>query len=154
MAMRMDNSCCCRKNKNILYIIRLMPSWTYYALIIRVLVALCTRTFFQPDEYFQSLEPAHHLVFGYGHLTWEWLSPRPIRSIIYPALNVPIYWLLKITGLSESVIGDWLLVSDFFVEKAKLRLHNGSDFMPKNPSRSVSGRYRYLACQTLVHCVG
>jgi GPI mannosyltransferase 3 len=99
-----------------------MQSWTYCALIIRVLVAFCTRTFFQPDEYFQSLEPAHHLVFGYGHLTWEWLSPRPIRSIIYPALNVPIYWLLKITGLSESVIGDWLLVSDFFVEKAKLKL--------------------------------
>ena len=88
-----------------------MQTWTYCALIFRVLVAFCTRTFFQPDEYFQSLEPAYHLVFGYGHLTWEWLSPQPIRSIVYPALNVPIYWLLKITGLSESAIGDWLLVS-------------------------------------------
>jgi GPI mannosyltransferase 3 len=100
-----------------------MQSWTYCALIIRVLVALCTRTFFQPDEYFQSLEPAYHLVFGYGHLTWEWLSPQPIRSIIYPALNVPIYWLLKFTGLSESaILGDWLLVSELLHRPAKLKI--------------------------------
>src|SRR5882762_4658639 len=60
------------------------------ALVVRVSVALCTRTFFQPDEYFQSLEVAHRVVFGYGALTWEWLSPRPIRSILYPALNIPL----------------------------------------------------------------
>ncbi|KAJ7940407.1 glycosyltransferase family 22 protein [Mycena leptocephala] len=81
------------------------------ALLVRVLIALCTSTVFQPDEYFQSLEPAHHLVFGYGHLTWEWLSPRPIRSILYPALNVPIYWLLKVTGLDTlGTLGDWLVI--------------------------------------------
>ena len=39
------------------------------ALAVRVAIALATRTFFQPDEYFQSLEVAHHAVFGYGHLT-------------------------------------------------------------------------------------
>ncbi|KAF8163512.1 glycosyltransferase family 22 protein [Crassisporium funariophilum] len=89
-----------------------MPLSTYAVLTIRVLIALCTRTFFQPDEYFQSLEPAHHLVFGYGHLTWEWMAARPIRSILYPALNVPIYWLLKVTGLSETeLLGDWLLIA-------------------------------------------
>ncbi|KAJ7632894.1 glycosyltransferase family 22 protein [Roridomyces roridus] len=79
----------------------------YYAVLTRVFIALFTATVFQPDEYFQSLEPAHHLVFGYGHLTWEWLSPRPIRSILYPALNVPVYWILKTTGLDAS---DWLLI--------------------------------------------
>lgn len=41
------------------------------ALAVRVLIAVLTRSFFQPDEYFQSLEVAHHLVFGYGALTWE-----------------------------------------------------------------------------------
>ncbi|KAJ6497068.1 glycosyltransferase family 22 protein [Mycena vitilis] len=82
------------------------------ALSVRILVALCTSTVFQPDEYFQSLEPAHRLVFGYGHLTWEWLSPRPIRSILYPALNVPIYWFLKTTGLDTLVtLGDWLVIA-------------------------------------------
>lgn len=79
------------------------------ALLIRVAVALLTRTFFQPDEYYQSLEPAHHIVFGYGALTWEWFTS--IRSVLYPALNVPVYALLKATGLAEtSVLGDWLLV--------------------------------------------
>lgn len=89
----------------------MQPS-TKLALTIRVLIALATSTFFQPDEYFQALEPAHHLVFGYGHLTWEWLSPHPIRSFIYPALNVPIFWLLRVTRLADSVyLGDWLLAS-------------------------------------------
>ena len=90
-----------------------MRASTYLAISIRVLVALCTRTFFQPDEYFQSLEPAHQLVFGYGHLTWEWLTAHPIRSIVYPAINVHVFWILKITGLAESKrIGEWLLVGE------------------------------------------
>ncbi|KAG1754395.1 glycosyltransferase family 22 protein [Suillus lakei] len=69
------------------------------ALLLRVAVALSTQGFFQPDEYFQALEPAHHYVFGYGHLTWEWVSPVPLRSIIYPALNIPPFWLVKTLGL-------------------------------------------------------
>lgn len=83
-----------------------MRRTTAIALALRIVIALSTRTFFQPDEYFQSLEPAHHIVFGYGQLTWEWLMPRPIRSVVYPSLNIPIYWLLRVTGLDES----WLLV--------------------------------------------
>ena len=72
------------------------------ALAVRVAIALAPRTFFQPDEYFQSLEVAHHAVFGYGHLTWEWLAPRPIRSVLYPALNIPAYWLLKTLELDQT----------------------------------------------------
>ncbi|KAI5899481.1 glycosyltransferase family 22 protein [Schizophyllum commune H4-8] len=71
------------------------------AVTVRILVALLTRTSFQPDEYFQALEPAHDLVFGYGHLTWEWLTPNPIRSILYPLLNVPVFWILKAAGLDS-----------------------------------------------------
>lgn len=82
---------------------------------IRIGIAVLTRTVFQPDEYFQSLEPAFRVVFGHGHLTWEWLSQNPIRSIIYPALNIPVYWLLKATGLAHTGwLGDWLLVSISF----------------------------------------
>ncbi|GJE90740.1 glycosyltransferase family 22 protein [Phanerochaete sordida] len=76
------------------------------ALGVRIAIALLTRTFFQPDEYFQSLEVAHHLVFGYGHLTWEWLTPQPIRSILYPALNVPVYYALKVLRLDGT---EWLI---------------------------------------------
>ncbi|KAH9901522.1 glycosyltransferase family 22 protein [Cubamyces lactineus] len=77
------------------------------ALAVRIGIALATSTFFQPDEYYQSLEVAHHLVFGYGQLTWEWLAPKPIRSIVYPALNVPIYWLLKVLGLDQTPALIW-----------------------------------------------
>ncbi|KAG9318561.1 Alg9-like mannosyltransferase family-domain-containing protein [Chiua virens] len=53
----------------------------------------------RPDEYFQAIEPAHKYVFGYGHLTWEWVNPEPLRSMLYPALNIPVYWVLKVSGL-------------------------------------------------------
>ena len=81
---------------------------TYFLLGVRIAFAVLTRTYFQPDEYFQALEPAHYAVFGYGHLTWEWLTPRPIRSIIFPAVYIPLYWLLKITTLDRF---DFLMVS-------------------------------------------
>lgn len=35
-------------------------------------VPLLSQTMFQPDEFFQSYEPAHSMVYGTGYLTWEW----------------------------------------------------------------------------------
>jgi phosphatidylinositol glycan class B len=70
--------------------------------IIRPLLAVLTQTFFQPDEYFQALEPAHHAVFGYGHLTWEWIAEPPLRSLAYPALWIAVYYVLEITGLDST----------------------------------------------------
>lgn len=72
------------------------------AIAFRVYNALATYTFFQPDEFFQSLEVAHRMVFGYGKLTWEWQPITAIRSPAYAALYVPIYWLLQRTGLDET----------------------------------------------------
>jgi phosphatidylinositol glycan class B len=41
----------------------------------RILNALTVRTFFQPDEYFQSLEPAWQMAFGKGSGAWiTWVS--------------------------------------------------------------------------------
>ena len=41
----------------------------------RILNALTIRTFFQPDEYFQSLEPAWQMVFGKNSGAWiTWVS--------------------------------------------------------------------------------
>jgi Alg9-like mannosyltransferase family len=79
------------------------------AICLRIAVALLSVTYFQPDEYFQSLEPAHHLVFGYGHLTWEWRIRPPIRSIFFPMLFTPVYWLLKVLGLDETYLLVWVL---------------------------------------------
>ncbi|KAI0040325.1 glycosyltransferase family 22 protein [Auriscalpium vulgare] len=120
-----------------------MRTTTALALAVRILAALFTRSFFQPDEYFQSLEPAHHLVFGYGHLTWEWRAPAPIRSFLYPALNVPVYWALKVLRLDDTRLLVW----------APKLLHGvlaaGTDVGVREVARRVLGE-RYVAATFFV----
>lgn len=80
-----------------------MLSWGVALGAAHALGALATsRTFFQPDEYWQTLEIAHRIVFGYGYQTWEWRGEAPIRSVVHPALFVPLYAVLKETGLDSS----------------------------------------------------
>lgn len=44
-------------------------------LVFRFINALCVRTFFQPDEYFQALEPAWQMAFGNQSGAWiTWVS--------------------------------------------------------------------------------
>lgn len=90
---------------------------------IRILNALCTRTFFQPDEHYQTTEIAHRIVFGYGFKSWEWhgashalprpaqsyagaavenLLQGPIRCILHPLLFVPGYALLRLARLDHT----------------------------------------------------
>lgn len=78
----------------------------------RILNALTIRTFFQPDEYFQSLEPAWQMVFGEDSgawITWVCLAPsqrlkcsqltavqewqNALRSAIHPAIFATVYYL-------------------------------------------------------------
>ena len=48
-----------------------------FLLAFRVLNALCVRTFFQPDEYFQALEPAWRMAFGEESGAWiTWVCDR------------------------------------------------------------------------------
>lgn len=77
-----------------------LPS-SIWALVIafRVFNALSVTTFFQPDEFFQSLEVAHNFVFGYGYLTWEWRER--IRSFFHPAIFAAVYKLLSVLGLAS-----------------------------------------------------
>ena len=70
--------------------------------LFRIANALLVQTFFQPDEFFQSLEVAHERVFRYGWLTWEWQSENAIRSPLYPLLFVPGYWLVQKLGLEDT----------------------------------------------------
>ncbi|KAK4153673.1 glycosyltransferase [Chaetomidium leptoderma] len=56
-------------------------------LFFRFINALCVRTFFQPDEYFQALEPAWSIAFGGDSgawMTWEW--QHQLRSSLHPAI--------------------------------------------------------------------
>lgn len=43
-------------------------------------------TQFDPDEFWQGLEPAHLLTFGRGFLTWEWAPGIQIRSWLHPLI--------------------------------------------------------------------
>ncbi|CAJ0577511.1 unnamed protein product, partial [Mesorhabditis spiculigera] len=53
-------------------------------LAFRVFAVYLVRSWFVPDEYFQSTEVAHHWLFGTGHLTWEW--DVGLRSALHPLL--------------------------------------------------------------------
>ncbi|KAI9854641.1 MAG: glycosylphosphatidylinositol anchor biosynthesis [Vezdaea acicularis] len=77
-----------------------------FLIAFRILNALSVRTFFQPDEYFQSLEPARALAFGEDSgawITWEWR--HQLRSAIHPVIFAAVYkiasWLAAILQLSQ-----------------------------------------------------
>ncbi|KAI9818073.1 MAG: glycosylphosphatidylinositol anchor biosynthesis [Pycnora praestabilis] len=87
------------------------PPWRNILLFLiafRILNALSIRTFFQPDEYFQSLEPAWQMVFGEDSgawITWEWR--HQLRSSIHPAVIAAVYYI-------TSTLADLLDVSPRF----------------------------------------
>ncbi|WXC49010.1 glycosylphosphatidylinositol anchor biosynthesis [Fusarium graminearum] len=61
-------------------------------IVIRLINAWWIATFFQPDEFFQSLEPAWNLAFGSqsgAWLTWEW--QHQLRTSLHPALFAGVY---------------------------------------------------------------
>jgi hypothetical protein len=55
--------------------------------VFRIINALCVSTFFQPDEYFQALEPAWQIAFGRQSGAWiTWVRrvhccPSPSRVL-------------------------------------------------------------------------
>ncbi|KAL4096336.1 hypothetical protein PRIC1_009696 [Phytophthora ramorum] len=63
--------------------------------------ALFVRTSFNPDEYWQSTEVAHRLVFGYGYLTWEWQEDAQLRGFAHPALFAGLYKFLELLNLDS-----------------------------------------------------
>ncbi|XP_015436872.1 PREDICTED: GPI mannosyltransferase 3-like [Dufourea novaeangliae] len=66
-------------------------------LVWRLSSVFLVQTTHVPDKYWQSLEVAHHLAFGYGYLTWEWTAN--IRNYIYPFLISIIYRILALISL-------------------------------------------------------
>ncbi|WVQ71180.1 hypothetical protein IAR50_000705 [Cryptococcus sp. DSM 104548] len=100
-----------------------------YALItpflIRTLLHLSLpQTYFQPDEFYQALEPAHQKVFGDGYLSWEWNDlPRGsmgqgvaeqwwdqvvvggrMRGWLWPGVFTGVYEVLKRTGIDQGAM--------------------------------------------------
>ncbi|KAF2441939.1 glycosyltransferase family 22 protein [Karstenula rhodostoma CBS 690.94] len=85
-------------------------------LAFRIVNALTLRTFFQPDEFFQSLEPAWQLAFGHSArawITWEWTAQ--LRSSLHPELFAVVYKLAAelaaFCGLSPPAKAELLLAA-------------------------------------------
>lgn len=64
----------------------------------RVINSLIVVTYFNPDEYWQSIEVAHSIVFGTGHRTWEWQPDAQIRSYLHPGTFAIVYKALQLVG--------------------------------------------------------
>ncbi|XP_043934886.1 GPI mannosyltransferase 3 [Protopterus annectens] len=65
-----------------------------FTVAVRVVNCFLVQTSFVPDEYWQSLEVAHRMVFNYGYLTWEWTEG--LRGYSYPLFFATIYKILHI----------------------------------------------------------
>ncbi|XP_078237112.1 GPI alpha-1,2-mannosyltransferase 3 isoform X2 [Pogona vitticeps] len=76
------------------------------AVATRLLNCFLVQSSFVPDEYWQSLEVAHRMVFGYGHLTWEWAEG--LRSYLYPLLFASIYKALQLLQEDRVQLLIWL----------------------------------------------
>ena len=74
---------------------QLVKLWVV-VMIFRLVNGWLVKSSFDPDEYWQSMEVAHHFSFGYGHLTWEW-SER-IRGTLHPLIFSGIYSTLQWVG--------------------------------------------------------
>ncbi|KAI9375146.1 Alg9-like mannosyltransferase family-domain-containing protein [Aspergillus egyptiacus] len=63
-----------------------------FLIAFRLVNSLTVRTFFQPDEFFQSLEPAWKIAFGENQgpwITWEW--EHQLRSSLHPLIFAAVY---------------------------------------------------------------
>lgn len=68
--------------------------------VVRLLSVFLVQTYFVADEYWQCLEVAHKIVFGYGYLTWEW--SQQIRGYLHPLLVALVYKILYLFNVDSA----------------------------------------------------
>ncbi|KAL4928974.1 putative glycosylphosphatidylinositol-alpha 1,2 mannosyltransferase [Aspergillus undulatus] len=117
----------------------------------RLLNALTIRTLFQPDEFFQSLEPAWKLAFGEDQgawITWEW--EHQLRSSLHPLNFATVYSLADLVaqtiGLSPASRAD-LLVAAPGLKQATIAAVG--DFYTWKLARYIYGDQSYESWATL-----
>ncbi|WP_239648277.1 glycosyltransferase family protein [Komagataeibacter europaeus] len=71
-------------------------------LIFRVVICFFYRGGWRPDEIFQNLEPAHHLLTGHGVVTWEWQAG--VRNWVLPGAIAGIWEITRAMGLGLPVV--------------------------------------------------
>ncbi|KAK9583033.1 glycosylphosphatidylinositol anchor biosynthesis [Aspergillus fumigatus] len=117
----------------------------------RLVNAFTVRTFFQPDEFFQSLEPAWQIAFGENQgawITWEWR--HQLRSSIHPLLFAAVYSAADVVAqllrLSLASRADLLVAAP---KTAQAVIAGLGDFYTWKLARYVYGARSYEAWATL-----
>ena len=77
----------------------------FYCCLFRVVNAWLVDTQFDPDEYWQTLEVAHCVVFKTcDDRTWEWKSNHPIRSYVSILPTALLYQCLKLCRMDTPLL--------------------------------------------------
>ncbi|KAG9352203.1 hypothetical protein JZ751_020616 [Albula glossodonta] len=79
---------------------------TLFTVAFRLVNCFLVQTSFVPDEYWQSLEVSHLMVFKYGYLTWEWTEG--IRGYAYPLFFASMYKILHLLSYDIVQLLVWL----------------------------------------------
>lgn len=74
-------------------------------LTVRLFHLYIVRSWYVPDEYWQSLEISHYLTFGFGYRTWEWIVG--IRSYMSISWIIIVYKILKFFSLDTLQLLIW-----------------------------------------------
>jgi hypothetical protein len=65
-------------------------------LLVRAGLAFYSPSIYWPDEIYQTLEPAHRLIFGAGHVMWEYREG--LRSWTFPGFLAGVMWVGHFLG--------------------------------------------------------
>lgn len=74
-------------------------------LIVRLFHLYIVRSWYVPDEYWQSLEISHYVTFGFGYRTWEWVVG--IRSYLSISWIIIVFKILKFFSLDTLQLLIW-----------------------------------------------
>ncbi|OJJ64197.1 hypothetical protein ASPSYDRAFT_84219 [Aspergillus sydowii CBS 593.65] len=122
-----------------------------FLIAFRLINALTVRTFFQPDEFFQSLEPAWKIAFGGDQgpwITWEW--EHQLRSSLHPLIFAVVYsaadLVARTLGLSPAFRADLLIAAPGITQAVIAAV---GDFYTWKLARYIYGNGSYESWATL-----
>jgi phosphatidylinositol glycan class B len=71
----------------------------FCAFLLRLLIGLTEHGIHWPDEIYQTLEPAHYIVYGHGLLPWEFAEGA--RNWALPGLLAGVLAVARVVGIDE-----------------------------------------------------
>ncbi|MFH4974539.1 hypothetical protein AB6A40_001248 [Gnathostoma spinigerum] len=120
--------------------------------LFRLLNLFLIRTWFVPDEIFQSVEVAHASVFGIGTLTWEWT--HSLRSVFHPFVISLLFRFLRFFSLDTNfaiILFPRLLHSLLFAFADLFFLKLAIRFLPTLTAAKYA-LFSYMSCWFIWYC--